>query len=199
MITGAHLKSGKGTHNSSEFKSSLKIIILWWHSCTGQVLLFLTPPLSAPFLLKPIQGQDYSPSCFWWLLQLLPSLDTHRNCRLKSTCVYNSWNSKSSMKKRNEFYMIIRKEKDKAGSRCISTSQCGLSFLLRKYPYLCFPTSPLGAETIYKVIDDTGLCAISQGVQRGDRILGCDLKSLSPWNCTSMDLKFYNQSVALLS
>ena len=47
-----------------------------------------------------------------------------------------------------------------------------VEFSPKKVCLFAVPHQPFGAENIYKVLDETGLCAISQDVQRGDRVLG---------------------------
>lgn len=48
----------------------------------------------------------------------------------------------------------------------------------------------LGAESIYKVLDEMGLCAISQDVQRGDTSLGVRLEKSQ-----SLKLSFYGPEI----
>lgn len=70
-----------------------------------------------------------------------------------------------------------KEERSKASSRCIAIRQYRLMFFLEEVRLLLVSHQPLGAESIYKALDETGLCVIPQDVQRGNRILGWDLKS----------------------
>lgn len=47
-----------------------------------------------------------------------------------------------------------------------------VEFPPKKVCLFVVPHQPFGADSIYKVLDETGLCAISQDVQRGDRSWG---------------------------